>query len=97
MDALILLTASDSIFNKLKPEINGDAHSINKDRARYGEYLHFFPKLKDDPPKFYEYFRMEYDTFQYILQAIKGRMVKDYCNLHQNNTLPEERLMVTLR
>nr|CAI5855744.1 unnamed protein product [Callosobruchus analis] len=54
------------------------------------------PQLKAQPQKFNEYFRMELQTFDYVLNKVDQRLIRDWCN-HKNRISPEERLMVTLR
>nr|CAI5831802.1 unnamed protein product [Callosobruchus analis] len=55
------------------------------------------PQLKAHPQKFYEYFRMELQTLDYVLNKIEQRLRRDWCNFHKNRISPEERLMVTLK
>lgn len=95
-EAVLLLLASENVSLKLKNEKRG-VHDINKSRGVYGEYHHLFHELKIDGQKFFEYFRMEIETFNYILEKIEHRLLKDWCNYHQQEIFAEERLMLTLR
>ena len=61
------------------------------------EYHHLFPQLKADGERVFQYFRMDIETFTYILGKIEHRLIKNWCNLHQKKILPEERLVITLR
>ena len=90
------LIAMESIFTKVKRKKLG-IHSINRDRITYGEYHHLFPNLKNDNERFFQYMRMSQDTFNYIAEKVKYRLTKNWCNLHKQPILPEERLVITLR
>ena len=39
---------------------------------------------------------MDTETFTYILGKIEHHLIKNWCNLHQQRILPEERLVITL-
>ena len=90
-----LLIASENVHLKLKRE-RGGVHEINQSRGQYGEYHHLF-QLKADAERFFQYFRMDTETFTYILGKIEHRLIKNWCNLHQQKILPEERFVITLR
>ncbi|RVE43458.1 hypothetical protein evm_011909 [Chilo suppressalis] len=73
-------------------------HPINRERKRFGEYHHLFVKeLKFDDQRFYAYARMTKKTFNYILDLVENRLMKNWCNWHKQPILPEERLVVTIR
>ena len=72
-------------------------HEINAERVIYGEYHHLFPILRRYPTKFKEYTRMKIGTFDYLLFKAEDLLTKDWCNLHQQPIIPEERLVLTLR
>lgn len=74
-----------------------NVHKLNRTRLEVGEYHTLLPQLKAQSEKFYEYFRMDKLTFDYILHKIEHRIKKEWCNFHQQKIVPEERLMVTLR
>ncbi|XP_050311194.1 uncharacterized protein LOC126746841 [Anthonomus grandis grandis] len=40
---------------------------------------------------------MNHETFKYILEKVKHLLTKNWCNLHSQPILPEERLVITLR
>jgi len=40
---------------------------------------------------------MDIETFTYILGIIEHRLIKNWCNLHQQKILPEERFAIILR
>jgi len=91
-----LLIASENVQLKLKRERSG-VHEINQLRGQYGEYHHLFPQLKADGERGFQYCRMNIETFTYILGKIEHRLIKNWCNLHQQKILPEERFVITLR
>jgi hypothetical protein len=86
-----LLIASENI-HLLKRERSGVQL-----REQYGEYHYLFPQLKADRELFFQYFRMDIETFTYILGKIEHRLIKNWCNLHQQKILPAERFVITLR
>ena len=47
--------------------------------------------------RFFQYFRLDIETFTYILRKIEHRLIKNWCNLHQQKILPEERFVITLK
>jgi len=95
-DAALLLIASESVHLKLKRDRRG-VHEINQSRGQYGEYHHLFPQLKADGERFFQYFRIDIETFTYILGKSEHRLIKKWCNLHQQKIPPEECLVITLR
>ena len=95
-DAAVLLIASENVHLKLKSE-RSRVHEINQSSGQYSEYHHLFPQLKADGEWFSQYFRMDIEMFTYILGKIEHRLIKNWCNLHQQKILPEERLVITLR
>jgi len=95
-NAALLLIASENVHLKLKRERSG-FQEINQSRRQYGEYHHLFSQLKADGERFFQYFRMAIETFTHILEKIEHHLIKNWCNLHQQKILPEERLVITLR
>ena len=91
-----LLIASENVHLKLKRERRG-VHEINQLKGQYGEFHHFVPQGKADGERFFHYFRMDIETFTYILGKIEHRLLNNWCNLHQRKILPEERFVITLR
>lgn len=59
------------------------------------EYFQLFEELKDQPRKFFEYYRMTHETYCYILKAIEEEITKQ-CNFRECIS-PSEKLTVTLR
>ena len=84
-DAVLLLIASENIHLNLKRE-RSRFHEINQVRGQYGEYHHVFPQLKADGERFFQYFRMDIETFTYFLGKIEHRLI-NWCNLHQQKIL----------
>lgn len=72
-------------------------HPLNKDRHKLGEYHNLFPQLKKYPDRFFQYTRMEYSTFEYILNLIHPQMVTKYTNFIKQPIEPGEKLVITLR
>ena len=64
-------------------------------RKEFGEFNHLYDDLKKDEKKFFDYYRMNQDTFNYILDAIR-EPIKKMSNF-RDTISPEERLSVTLR
>ena len=50
-------------------------HPVNVDRHIFGEYHHLYKKLRNYPNRFFEYLRMEIETFDYILNLTSGKML----------------------
>ncbi|KAL4096705.1 hypothetical protein QTP88_021608 [Uroleucon formosanum] len=71
-------------------------HELNKNRETEGEYHILFSKLKKHPDKFFEYCRMDEETFNLVLDAIKDTIQKSETNFRKPIS-PEETLLVTLR
>ena len=91
------LFLTESVFPKVLVQKKVAIHEVNKGRSVYGEYHHLFGELKEDNDRFFKYLRMSLETFNYILSKIDHRLQKQWCNLHQQPILPEERLVITLR
>ncbi|XP_039289226.1 uncharacterized protein LOC111064625 isoform X1 [Nilaparvata lugens] len=72
-------------------------HPLNEKRDTLGEYHHLFPQLKEYPDQFFQYTRMEYSTFQFILNHIQPQMVTKFTNFVKQPIEPEEKLVITLR
>jgi hypothetical protein len=81
-DAALLLIASENAHLKLKRERNG-VHEINQQRGQYCEYHHHFPQLKADGERFFRYFRINNETFTYILEKTEHCLINNWFNLHQ--------------
>lgn len=79
------------LINKRKHWVN----DIYLKRDEEGKYVTLFKELKEQPLKFYEYFRMTPSTFEYILYGISRRLEK-YSNF-RNCIDPKQKLTVTLR
>lgn len=72
-------------------------HEINLNRKTYSEYYHLFPILRKHETNFKAYTRMSLSTFDYISSKVHDPLVKNWCNLHSQPILPEEKLVVTFR
>ena len=45
-------------------------HDINKKRKEEGEFHNLYPELRKDENRFYTYFRMNFESFDEILNLI---------------------------
>jgi len=70
-------------------------HKLWQQRDDSGEFQNVCTVLNNYPSKFYNYFRMDISTFEYILNAIKNDLTK-YSNFRRCIE-PKEKLAVTLR
>ncbi|KAL4113001.1 hypothetical protein QTP88_016710 [Uroleucon formosanum] len=68
-------------------------HEFNKERQE-GEYFRTCLPLHDYPDKFFKYFRMNVDTFNYILEAIQEDIRKQ--SNFREVVSPAEKLSITL-
>ena len=57
-------------------------HPLNE-RNAFGEYHHLFRELKRHPMKFFAYWRMSIDTFEYILSKVRDRLEKQTSKLEE--------------
>nr|CAI5847185.1 unnamed protein product [Callosobruchus analis] len=90
------LIALESVVPKLKWKRVG-VHPLNRVRSDYGEFHHLFKNVRKDDERFFQYTRMSQNTFDHILQKVEPRLTKNWCNLHKQSILPEERLVITIR
>ena len=58
-------------------------HSINLVRQQHGEYHHMVPDFKKDPMKFYSYFKMTPETFQYTHERVAPLIYKQTSNFQK--------------
>ena len=71
-------------------------HPINKERHLKGEYFTLYPELREYPEKFFRWFRMSIEQFDFLLQELTPSLQKQNNN-YRASVSPEERLVVTLR
>lgn len=93
-DEDLLLT--ENTFLRMQRTKQG-IHPVNRERKLYGEYHHLFQSLKQHDQRFFQYMRMTFGTFTYILEKLKMRLTKTWCNWHKQPILQEERLVLTIR
>lgn len=91
-----LLAEEEELEKSVKRKHSIWIHNIFKKRSEHGEYHTLFPDLLNDDTKFFQYFRMSQDKFNYLVDILKPHL------LRQNTTYreaigPEERLAVCLR
>lgn len=72
-------------------------HPINANRTRDGEFNRLYPDLRKYPEKFRSYTRMNMATFDFMLDIMKVKLLKNWTNCNKEPILPCERLIVTLR
>ena len=82
----------DGILDIVKKK---QVHEINKGRRYHSQYHYLFPLLKQHSDKFEIYMRMKVSTFDYILSKLEEPLTKNWCNLHTEPILPEEKLVIT--
>ena len=70
-------------------------NTIFEERYQCGEFHTLFPRLLEQPVKFFDYFRMHPDTSWYILNGFES-LIKKESNFRKCIS-PRERLAVTLR
>lgn len=70
-------------------------NEIFRKRKEFGEFQHIWQDLRNNEEKFFSYFRMKEETFNYILNVIKDNITK-YCNFRETIS-PRERLALTIR
>ena len=93
-DFELLYENNFSKYNLLKEERTSSVCDFNQDHLKYGEFHTSYNPLRKHEKKFRTYFRMNIDTFDYILSKIKDDITKK-CNA---NSFPsEDRLMVTIK
>lgn len=71
-------------------------HPIIDDRLTMGSFVTLYPKLREYPPKFFNYFRMSSASFDELLSLVKDHLSPcEY--VVRDGVSPEEKLVVTLR
>ena len=81
---------------KEKSERRYWVHPINTKREADGEYETLVPELKLYPERFYTYFRMGEEQFEYILEKVTPLLKKKTTN-YRKTICTEQRLVVGLR
>lgn len=71
-------------------------HPILLEREGYGVFYTLFENLKKDETKFFNFFRMNIETFFKLLKIVHGKLKHADTNMRESIT-PAERLAVTLR
>ncbi|XP_036321171.1 uncharacterized protein LOC118735488 [Rhagoletis pomonella] len=102
MDFLLNENSSLKIFylmkmNKRKGFRSCSVHSINKIRKQKCELNHLYKELRRDSVKFQKYFRMKIDTFDYVLDKIKNKLITNWTNFNKCPINVDERLAITIR
>ena len=71
-------------------------HPINRVRYVYGEFHHLWRDLRNDEIKFFAYFRMNFQMFDYLVTLISPFVVKHVTTFRSPISV-EQRLAVSLR
>ena len=71
-------------------------HKFFRNRKSEGEYWTLYRELADDEMKFYQYFRMSKQQFNYLLQKIE-KYFKNRNTTFREAISPEEKLATCLR
>ena len=71
-------------------------HPINENRYIKGEFYSLYQELRQYPEKFFRWYRMSMEQFDFLLGKLKPGLQKQNNN-YRNSICAEERLFVTLR
>ena len=71
-------------------------HPINQSRKQQGEFFTLYPLLRDDPERFYQYFRMQPEQFDYLHARLRPSLLSEGTN-YRESIDPEHKLAVTIR
>ena len=71
-------------------------HPILRQRESFGAFHTLISSLREDDSKFYTYFRMSIDTFDYLLHKLDTDLKKQDTNM-RNAISPKEKLAITIR
>lgn len=96
-EELLLDSSATKWFLLFNSEREFGAHPVNLQREEYGEFHHLYKQLRNYPRRFFQYLRMEIETFDYVKALVVTNLQKNWCNFHTNPITPEERLVLTLR
>ena len=71
-------------------------HAINQSHQQFGEFHTLYKDLRKYPGRFYTYYRMSTEQFDYILAQIEHLIYKPNANW-QHSISTEEKLAICLR
>ena len=71
-------------------------HPINQSREQFGEFHMLYKDLRKYPDRFYTYYRMSTDQFDYILAQIEHLIYKSSTNW-RHSISAEEKLAICIR
>ena len=71
-------------------------HPINKDRHVKGEFFTLYQDLREYPEKFFRWYRMSIEKFDFLLGKLQPVLQKENNN-YRDSISAEERLVITLR
>ena len=71
-------------------------HPINQSREQFGEFHMLYKDLRKYPDRFYTYYQMSMDQFDYILAQIEHLIYKSSTNW-RHSISAEEKLAICIR
>ncbi|XP_055913145.1 uncharacterized protein LOC129946823 [Eupeodes corollae] len=83
------------LINKTRKRFH--VHPFNANRKIEGEYVSLIRLLEKYPEKFFTYFRMSKETFDYILSLVKNNLVAKLTSFRNDIICAKEKLVITLR
>nr|CAH7721341.1 unnamed protein product [Callosobruchus chinensis] len=84
------------VKNKKRKNRRWWVHPINSERYLHGHSVTLLPRLRSDPEKFFNYFRMCPRSFDELLNFIKDQITHEDTNMRKAISA-EEMLAFTLR
>ena len=71
-------------------------HPLNEDRIEKREFYNLYPDLRHYRAKFFQFYQMSVEKFDFLLTKLAPRLRKKSTNLRQPIS-PEQMLVLTLR
>jgi hypothetical protein len=94
--AIFLYLSLKLILKKRTKKRKWWVHPINSTRLSHGCFYTLYPLLRQDPVRFFNYFRMSQSSFDELLTEIKDSITLQ--NTNMRSAIPsEEVLVLTLR
>jgi hypothetical protein len=95
---MITALAALILLELLKNKVNRNVwvESVLSNRLTSGIFHSMFSAHRDNPHKFFSYYRMSVNSFDELLSIIRQRIKKQDTNMRKSIT-PAERLAVTLK
>lgn len=93
---LLLLENASLKFNVCGSKKSCAVHEFNMKRVQHGEFNNLYRQARFYDDKFFEYLRMNKETFDFLLGKVRERLSKTTTNFKEPISA-EERLVITLR